>query len=160
MARLVLYPVQVKKAAVDKSFPLVKMVLVETLSLSKRYAPKRKPRPYDRRPTGRLQRSLKQQGPVVRVRTVTGRVGSTRNYALAVHDGSAPHRIIARQKPVLSFWWEKHSVRFAGKSVNHPGIRAFARKQYLWLPLTMVARRHGFKTRRLRGVLASGLADI
>jgi len=160
MARVILYPAQVRKTAIDKAFPLVKVVLVDTLALSRRYVPRRKPRPYDPRPTGRLQRSLKRQGPITKVRTVSGRVGSEREYAMSVHDGARAHRFSARRKRLLSFWWEKHDVRFAGKSVNHPGVRAFAKKQYLWLPLTIVARRHNFRVRRLRGPLASGLSEI
>lgn len=94
------------------------------------------------------------------MRTVSGRVGSNREYAASVHEGAKGHPIVARRKKLLSFWWEKENVRFAGRSVNHPGVRPFARKQFLWLPLNIVARRHNFKTRRLRGPLAGNLSDI
>lgn len=149
----------IRYAAISVAHPLVKDVMDETLAGAKRYVRDRKPRPYDDRPTGRLKRSLKKQGPVTRVRTISGRVGSNREYAMSVHDGARPHRITARRARLLSFWWEERGVRFAGRKVAHPGVRPHSRRQFLWLPLNVAAKRHNFKTRRLVG-LAGNLSGI
>lgn len=147
MAKLILNQAAVRETSVRLSTPLVDKMIYRTYAGAKRAVPVRKPRPYDKRPTGRLKRSITKQGPIPRSRTVTGRVGSRRPYALAVHEGALPHRIVARRAAYLSFWWTKHNVRFAGKAVNHPGIRKG--DPYLWKPLEEAARRYGFKTRRL-----------
>lgn len=137
--------------------PLVDRVLTETFALSKRYVPVRAPRKYDRRPTGRLKRSLKKTGPRVLVNSVKGNVGSRLPFAISVHDGAGPHRIVARSKPRLFFFWENAGRVFSGDAVNHPGVRRFARTQYLYLPLAAVGRRHGFIVRRLTPGSASPL---
>jgi hypothetical protein len=146
----------IRLAAQRAARPQVRRVLTETLTLSKRYVPVRNARPYDKRPTGRLKRSLRSQGPIDRVWSVTGRVGTTLRYATAVHEGAQPHRITARYRPRLVFFWTKKGTVFTGFSVNHPGVRPSSRTQYLYLPLVLVGRRHGFIVRRVR-TLSSNL---
>lgn len=129
--------------------PLVDTVLTDTFALAKRYVPVRAPRKYDRRPTGRLKRSLKKTGPRVLVNSVKGNIGSKLPSAASVHDGAEPHRIVARTKPNLFFFWEQKGEVFSGTAVNHPGVRRFARTQYLYLPLAIVGRRNNFIVQRL-----------
>lgn len=148
MARYVPDKVQTRLTAIGLIRPEVDEVLEETLEGARRRAPVRSPRPYDRRATGRLRKSLRQRGPKVQITQISGSVGSTLRYAASVHEGSKPHRIQARYRTVLSFWWDRYSVRVAFPRVNHPGIRKTRRKQYLWLPLRSAARRHGFAVRR------------
>ena len=45
-------------------------------------------------------------------------------YAIPVHEGSRPHKIVARRAPMLRFFWEKIGRNVAFKSVNHPGVKA------------------------------------
>lgn len=157
MAKLILFPQQVRETATEFAFPKVDQTLTQTLALAKRYVPVRKPRPYDKRPTGRLKRSLLKHGPKRMVTQVKGDVGSRARYAISVHDGAAPHVIVAK-KPNLVFYWEREDVTFVGKKVNHPGVRRSSRTQYLYLPLAIVGRRNGFMVRRINtGGIASSL---
>lgn len=149
MATLILNPASVRQAAINRALPDVEKVLAGTLLLSRRYTPVRAPRIYDRRPTGRLLRSLRRRGPKVLRTRITGQVGSTLRYAASVHEGARPHVIRARNKRLLSFFWEREFTRFVGKKVNHPGIRRYSRTQYLYLPLVLVGRRHNFIVRRV-----------
>lgn len=157
MAKLILFPKEVRETAANFAEPKVDKVLTETEALAKRYAPVRKPRPYDKRPTGRLRRSIHKHGPKRQVTQVKGDVGSRARHAAAVHQGAVPHAIIARNKPKLVFYWAEKDVTFVGKRVSHPGVRRFARTQYLYLPLAIVGRRNGFIVRRLQPGLASSL---
>lgn len=156
MAKLILFPKEVRETATEFAVPKVDAVLTQTLALSKRYVPVRKPRPYDRRPTGRLKRSLRKHGPKRQVTQVKGDVGSRARHAASVHDGAIPHPIVAK-KPNLVFYWEREDVTFVGKSVNHPGVRRSSRTQYLYLPLAIVGRRNGFIVQRLTPGIASPL---
>lgn len=156
MAKLILFPKEIRETATEAAFPLVDKTLTETLALSKRYVPVRKPRPYDRRPTGRLKRSLRKHGPRRMVTQVKGDVGSRARHAASVHDGAKPHAIVAK-KPNLVFYWERENVTFVGKRVKHPGVRKSSRTQYLYLPLAIVGRRNGFIVRRLTPGIASVL---
>lgn len=140
--------------------PLVDKVLDGTLSLARRYVPVRNPRQFDKRPTGRLKASLKKVGPRKLKTRVSGKVGSTKNYAAAVHQGAEAHPIVARRRPLLSFYWEKKGVSFHGLRVKHPGIRRSSRTQYLYLPLAVVGRRNGFIVRQTTSGIASGLGAI
>jgi hypothetical protein len=45
-------------------------------------------------------------------------------YAIPVHEGSRPHKIVARNAPMLRFFWEKIGRNVAFRSVNHPGVKA------------------------------------
>lgn len=47
--------------------------------------------------------------------------GPTRNYAIFVHEGTAPHVITARKGKVLV---NKETGQFFGKVVHHPGTKA------------------------------------
>lgn len=140
--------------------PLVDEVLDGTLRLAKLRVPVRRPRQFDKRPTGRLKASLRKVGPRKLKTRVSGKVGSTRNYAAAVHQGAEAHPIVARRRPLLSFYWEKEGRSFHGRSVAHPGIRRSSRTQYLYLPLVVVGRRHGFTVRQGSSGVASGLRGI
>ena len=157
MAKLTLFPAEVRSTAQNFAFPLVDKVLDEELALSRRYVPVRKPKPFDRRPTGRLKRSLRKHGPRKLITKVQGSVGSRAKYAASVHDGAQSHTFTAKNKKVLRFWWEKKGVVFFGPKVNHPGVSRSSRKQFLYLPLVIVGRRNGFIVRRLTGDIASKL---
>lgn len=161
MATLILNPAAVRQTAINKALPMVKRVLQGTETLAKAYAPVRSPRDGDRRATGRLRRSIHKHGPRILKNRIVGDIGSRQRYAMAVHEGAVPHIIVARQRLLLSFFWEKRGVWFVGRRVNHPGVRRFARTQYLYLPLSIVGRREGFIVRRTAGGgIASPLADI
>lgn len=45
-------------------------------------------------------------------------------YTIPVHEGSRPHKIIARRAPALSFYWAKVGRHVKFLSVNHPGTKA------------------------------------
>lgn len=137
--------------------PLVEKVLDETLTLSRRYVPVRKQKPYDRRPTGRLKKSLRKRGPTTLITRITGSVGSGLRYAASVHEGAEPHVIVARNKKALHFYWERRNVEFFGLSVKHPGVPRHSRTQYLYLPLSIVGRRNGFIVTRTVAGRASPL---
>lgn len=156
MAKLILFPQEVRQTATEFAFPKVDDVLTQTLALSKRYVPVRNARPYDRRPTGRLKRSIRKHGPKRMVTQVKGDVGSRARHAASVHEGAVPH-VIQAKKENLVFYWEREDVTFVGKRVNHPGVRRHSRTQYLYLPLAIVGRRHGFIVRRLSPGIASAL---
>lgn len=156
MAKVILFPKEVREAATEKAFPLVDDVLTQTLASAKRYVPVRKPRPYDKRPTGRLKRSLRKKGPKRMVTQVKGTVGSPLRWSLSVHDGAKPHTITAK-KPNLVFYWERKDVTFVGRKVNHPGVPRRSRKQFLYLPLAIAGRRNGFVVRRITQGIGSNL---
>lgn len=160
MATFIPNPAGIRQAAINEALPRVKRVMGGTLRLARSYVPKRSPRPGDRRAVGRLERSLRQRGPRVLKTVITGDVGSGLRYAASVHDGAKPHIIVARQRRLLSFFWERHGIWFVGRHVNHPGVRRYARTQYLYLPLSIVGRREGFLVRRTRTDISSPLAGI
>jgi hypothetical protein len=149
MAKVILNKPEVRKTATEAILPSVERTLDQTLALAKRLVPVRKPKPFDRRPAGRLKRSLIKRGPKKLVNRVEGEVGSRLAYAASIHDGAKPHPIFARRKKNLVFYWQKEDVTFVGKKVNHPGVRKRKRKQFLYLPLRVAGLRNGFKVRRL-----------
>jgi hypothetical protein len=84
--------------------------------------------------------------------TVLGTVGSRKQYASTVHQGSKPHVIRSRGR-MLKFQWERGNLlmerRGRGRrqffffdSVKHPGNKRPVR--YLTTPLSLIARRNGF----------------
>lgn len=112
--------------------------------------------------TGRLASSIEKQGPFVSGSTVTGRVGTTLDYALAVHNGAEVHDIFPtaarqfyrfgdRSRPQLKFFWRR-----IGKVVylphipgapsrigrSHPGQKG---KFFLTRPLAEAAIRHNMR---------------
>lgn len=50
-------------------------------------------------------------------------VGSEDPIALLHHEGTSPHAIIARRKPLLVFWSAKHAKVVRTRSVFHPGTK-------------------------------------
>lgn len=73
--------------------------------------------------TGNLGRSIREDelrfvGPF----RVESGVTAHADYAAAVHEGSRPHVIRARNASVLAFKWNGEQVFF--RSVNHPGVKA------------------------------------
>lgn len=67
--------------------------------------------------TGALQRSISS--------TYHGRgkwtISASRPYAKYVHEGTRPHRIRARTKKTLQFFWARAGRVVYPQSVNHPG---------------------------------------
>lgn len=98
---------------------------------------------------------------------ITDRVGSTKNYAATVHQGSEAHYIHGRGK-MLKFQWERgnlllaarRSGRISGRgrssrlrsrgnffffaTVHHPGNKRPVR--YLTTPMHLYGRMNGFRT--------------
>lgn len=72
--------------------------------------------------TGNLGRTIGEEMQVYTPFHVSGGVEATANYAAAVHQGSRPHRIIARGDGTLRFMW--HGRETFRKSVWHPGTRS------------------------------------
>jgi len=72
--------------------------------------------------TGNLGRTIGELPQTYRPFHVGGGVEATADYAAAVHEGSRPHRIHARNAQYLHFWW--HGREVFRKSVFHPGTRA------------------------------------
>lgn len=94
--------------------------------------------------------------------TVIYEVGSEKNYAATVHQGSQPHFIRAKGK-LLTFEWERGTwmmsarrprgrgrrkpraqMMFYFRSVHHPGNKRPVR--YLTTPMHLYGRLRGFKT--------------
>lgn len=123
-------------------------VLDQTFAGAKKFVPVRNPRRYDRRPTGRLKRSIKKTGPRVLLNSVKGSVGSRLPYAASVHGGAEPHVIEAKNKPNLRFFWVREGRMFVGPRVNHPGIVASSTTEYLYIPLVIAGARNNFIVRR------------
>lgn len=74
---------------------------------------------------------------------ITRRVGSRRGYALLVHRGAKPHRIMPRGKGGrLVFFWRKVGRTVSLPSVNHPGFQG---TRYLTTPLVAYATEAGFR---------------
>lgn len=71
--------------------------------------------------TGNLGRTIGEQPQRYRPFHVDGGVEATADYAAPVHEGSRPHRIVARRAEYLHFWW--HGREVFRKSVWHPGTR-------------------------------------
>ena len=65
---------------------------------------------------GNLRQSIK-SAMLSRLR---GEVSVEAKYGIYVHEGTAPHTIVARGKSL----YNKRSGQFFGKKVNHPGTRA------------------------------------
>lgn len=72
--------------------------------------------------TGNLGRTIGEQPQVYTPFHVSGGVEATANYAAAVHQGSRPHRIVARHAEALRFIWRGQEV--FRRSVWHPGTRS------------------------------------
>ena len=73
--------------------------------------------------TGNLGRSIREDPQVFRGPFyVSGGVTAHARYAAAVHQGSRPHVIRARNGGYLHFYW--HGREVFTRSVNHPGTRA------------------------------------
>lgn len=149
MAKLILFKPEVRRTSQDFAFPLVRKTMNEAYSGAKRKAPVRKPKPFDKRPAGRLRKSIRRRGPRKLITKVQGSVGTTLRYSKSVHDGAKSHSIAARSKPNLVFYWEKRDVTFVGKKVNHPGVRKSSTTEYLYDPLLVAGRRNGFIVRRI-----------
>lgn len=96
--------------------------------------------PFD---SGQLRNSHKAEPVVVRGSRVEGRVsasgGAGQEYALPVHEGSAPHVIRPRRKKMLS--WKGPEGRVFASSVNHPGAKP---RPWLFNATRQVAGNLGF----------------
>lgn len=128
--------------------PLVNKVLDDTLAGAKKMVPVRNARKYDRRPTGRLKRSLKKTGPKVYLNSVKGSVGSRLSYADSVHGGAKPHIIEGKTPRGLRFYWESRGRVVITPRVNHPGVVESSTTEYLYVPLLAAGAKHGFTVRR------------
>lgn len=123
-------------------------VLDGTFDGAKKMVPVSSPRKYDKRPTGRLKRSIKKTGPKVLLNSVKGTVGSRLPFAISVHDGAQPHIIMASNKPNLTFFWVKEGRVFVGPVVRHPGVVESSTTEYLYIPLLKAGSRNNFIVRR------------
>lgn len=149
MAKVVLFRPEVKATSQNDAFPLVEKMLYRTLAGAKRAAPVRKQKPFDKRPAGRLRKSLKKRGPKRYVNRIEGSVGSTLRYAAAIQKGAKSHIIRAKNRKNLIFFWERRDEVFSGPFVTHPGVKKSKRTDYLMKPLRKAARRYGFTVRDL-----------
>lgn len=73
--------------------------------------------------TGNLGRTIGELPQRYRPFHVDGGVEATADYAAAVHEGSRPHRIVARHAQALHFFFW-HGREIFRKSVWHPGVRS------------------------------------
>lgn len=91
--------------------------------------------------------------------TISGYVGSRKDYAATAHQGSGSHAIYAKGK-MLKFAWERGSLLVKHRSkgrrgqttfffmkVHHPGNKRPVR--YLTTPLHLYGRANGFRTTSL-----------
>lgn len=157
MAVLILNKAEVHRVSSELVLPLVDKATYFTLRGAKRMVPVRTPKPFDKRPGGRLKASLRKRGPKVYLTQVKSSVGTTLRFAASVHGGAKPHIITPRFKPKLVFYWEKREVTFVGKRVSHPGVRPQSTTKFLTEPLAKAAARYGFK---LRFTPTLGTSDI
>lgn len=128
--------------------PLVNKVLDEVLEGAKKMVPVRNARKYDRRPTGRLKRSLKKIGPKTYLNSIKGSVGSRLSYADSVHSGANPHVIEAKTERGLRFYWESRGTVVVTPRVNHPGVVESSTTEYLYIPLLIAGYKNDFIVRR------------
>ena len=95
--------------------------------------------------------------------SITERVGSTKNYAATVHQGSVPHEIESKGR-LLKFQWERGNLLVSARGrrgrrrgsvrsrggyfffvrVRHPGNKRPVR--YLTTPMHLYGRMNGFRT--------------
>lgn len=66
------------------------------------------------------------------------KVGSDDPIAFMHHEGTVPHVIRARRKPMLVFYWRRVGAVVAFKKVNHPGTQP---NRYLTDPLEALTLR-------------------
>ena len=151
MARVILFPQKVQAKAQSSAFPLVEKVATVGAFAAARRTPVRTAKPYDRRATGRLKRSMKKKPTRILIGSVKSSFGSSLPYADSIERGAKRHIIRARTKPNLVFYWARHDVTFVGKKVNHPGVR----RPYHMLEdaAKQVARSNNFIYRRITGDL-------
>lgn len=133
--RVVLNKAEVRRTAMSLGQKSVRQVTRLTHSQAVENAPGG---PYS---AGVLKRSIGWQVRFMGTR-VEGQSGSDLDYAWYVHQGTQPHRIRARTKPNLRFYWRKAGRTFTGPYVNHPGQKA---QPFLTDALLAVAPRHGYK---------------
>ena len=81
----------------------------------------------------------------------TLRLLNRKRYAAPIDKGARPHRITARRKPLLRFFWAKQGRWFSGKSVNHPGNRAY---RFLWRGHMKAYRHAGLRLKQRMRALA------
>ncbi len=123
------------------SRPLVNTMCRETKELAQRWPRAGNPA-LTYPPTGELARQMfyrvreRKSGPF-------GVVGNTSKIAMAVHNGTKAHWILAKQRKVMKFRWK----RFGGTyhyfpKVWHPATKG---SYFLTIPMRIVAARHGFK---------------
>lgn len=124
MAKLILNPLEVRRTAHAKALPKVNRFLRQSQAIARRTAPVGGGAPGSIRPTGaRLRTSMKTVGPQVTANLITGKMGSTLDYAATVSLGSQPHLIRARRAKTLKFFWNKVGHVVYPVKVNHPGNR-------------------------------------
>lgn len=106
-----------------------------------------------RKPGINLQSSIEDQIEV-RGDIIAGQVGSRKDYAATIHQGSRRHEISANGK-LLKFEWDRGNflMKRRGKKskkfffflrVNHPGNKRPVR--YLTTPMHLYGRANGFRT--------------
>jgi len=159
MARIVLNRPEVTAAAQRKGLALVQLTTRQVHAAARRMAPRGdhmkgsgKPQPGER-----LVPSI-EAAVTVGVDHVSGFVGSRREYAATVHEGSKPHVIRMKGKMLkfrsdrLDFLQAARAGRRGGNKrrggfhyavrVRHPGNKRPVR--YLTTPLTLYGQRNGF----------------
>lgn len=94
--------------------------------------------------TGNLRASHTMNIRRLKRRRVIGRVSTNVKYALAVHEGAAPHVIRPKRKKALKFKIGGRTVIV--RKVNHPGN---AGRPWLHRAMTEVAHQRGFTVRRV-----------
>jgi len=75
--------------------------------------------------TGNLRREIFWRILTYDAQQAEGEIVSPMSYSQFVENPTRPHKIVARRKPELVFWWPKVGAMFFGKSVNHPGTRGY-----------------------------------
>jgi len=95
--------------------------------------------------TGNLRASHTMSIRRLKRKRVVGRVTTRVKYALAVHEGAAPHVIRPKRKKALKFKMGGRTVIV--RKVNHPGNPA---RPWLRRAMTEVAHQRGFTVRRVR----------
>lgn len=90
--------------------------------------------------------------------TVQARIESRSNISMVMHEGAKPHRIVAKRKRALKFYWTRTVARQSGrrrirpgqasyfKYVMHPGNRRPVR--FLTTPLSVAAKSNNFFFRK------------
>jgi len=139
MAKVHIDPIAVRREGNRVTTPLVKAMIKDTVALSKRWPRAGNPAWTDS--YGTLNRHT--TGQTYTSPSPHGYIRNDLDYAMAVHEGTAPRLIFANTPAGMTFWWKRKQrwgVKF--RVVKHPRTKG---SYFLTRPAAIVAKRYNFK---------------